>query len=233
MQKSRRSKLSWKRLGSELRDLDRWGDFDASRLRESPDVEQAYKWKWVGEHPVNLMVNGAVPHDHFETYVPTLVRALSEMTGAVDLEFVARSLTRKGLTVAVPALLKLFSNKELIKEQRSLWAVGNAIYTIEPRDHLEECLQICRDRRLGESRHLLIVHLSRFKRSEEVFQTLLTLLDDESVRGPALEALKRFGDVRAIPAIKRTPVRDGDDGIYERHQKKMALKKLTEKKSLR
>ena len=56
------------------------------------------------------------------------------------------------------------------------------------------------------------------------------LLDDESVRGPTLEALKRYGDIRAIPAIERTPVKDGDDGIYERHQKMMGLKKLNEKK---
>jgi HEAT repeat protein len=222
--------LSWKQLGRELLALDRWGDFDTSSLQASTDAAQAYKWKWAGEHPVNLMVNGAVPLDHFETYVPTLVRALGEMTGPVDLEFVARSLTRKGLTVAVPALLKLFSNEELINEPTSLWAVGNAIYTIQPRDHVDECLHICRNAGLGESRHKLIVHLSRFKKSEEVFQTLLALLDDESVRGAALEALKRFGDVRAIPAIKRTPVRKGDDGIYERHQKQMALKKLTEKK---
>ena len=46
----------------------------------------------------------------------------------------------------------------------------------------------------------------------------------------ALEALKRYGDIRAIPAIDRTPVRDGDEGIYERHQKMVGLKKLNEKK---
>ena len=102
-----------------------------------------------------------------------------------------------------------------------LWAVGNVIYTISPRDHLDECILICRDSRLDYSRsRLIVLHLSRFKKSKEVFQTLRHLLEDESVGGAALEALKRYGDVRAIPAIERTPVREGDVGTYETHQKR-------------
>ena len=127
--------------------------------------------------------------------------------------------------------MSLFTDNDLIHVHKFLWAVGNAIYTIAPRDHLDDCIAICKDRRLGSSRHKLIVHLSRFRKSEEVFQTLLSLLDDESVRGAALEAMKRYGDIRAIPAIERTPVKDGDEGTYERHQKIMGLKKLNEKKN--
>jgi HEAT repeat protein len=163
--------------------------------------------------------------------VPTLLCALDELTVNSGLEMVVRALTRKGMTVATPRLLKLFSDESLYQEQKCLWTVGNAIYAIEPRDHLDECIRICRDHRLGPSRHRLIVHLSRFKKSEDVFQALLSLLDDESVRGAALEALKRYGDVRAIPAIEQTPVGDGREGTYEAHQKTKALKKLNEKRN--
>jgi HEAT repeat protein len=61
-----------------------------------------------------------------------------------------------------------------------------------------------------------------------VFQTLLSLLADESVRGSALEALWRYGDARALPAIERTPVREDD---YEAKAKSTALRKLNRKRN--
>ena len=210
---------AWERLGDELRALDRWGDFGAGKTRTTS----------TGLHPASIMFNGGVPLEHFPVYVPALLRALDELTGSGELETVVRVVTKKGLKGVTGKLVDLFTREDLVHEHNLLWAAGNAIYHIAPRDYLNECLRICRNRRLGYSRQRLIVHLSRFKKSEEVFQTLLSLLEDESVRGAALEALKRYGDVRALPAIQRTPVRGGDEGVYEAHQKMMALKKLSEK----
>jgi hypothetical protein len=224
---------AWEKLADDLLAQDRWGDFDVARTQETPTDPRSWIWRHIDPHPVSILVNRGVPLDHFEAYVQTLVRALDEVTADLGLEMVVRALTKKGMTPATEKLLKLYSNEDLVGYRGLLSAVGNAIYTIAPRNHLDECICICRDRRLGSSRHKLVVHLSRFNKSEEVFQTLLSLLDDESVRGPALEALKRYGDIRAIPAIERTPVRDPDEphGTYETHQKKMALKKLREKKN--
>ncbi|NQT12625.1 MAG: HEAT repeat domain-containing protein [Planctomycetes bacterium] len=231
----------WEKLADDLLAQDRWGDFDVARTQETPTGPPSRIWRQavlseflsIDPHPVDVLVNSGVPPDHFEAYVPCLVRALDEVTADMGLEMVVRALTKKGTTVATEKLLRLYANEELVAYPGLLWAVGNAICTIAPCDHWDECICICRNRRLGRSRHMLVVHLSRFKKSEEVFQTLLSLLDDESVRGPALEALKRFGDIRAIPAIERTPVRGPDEpyGNYETHQKMMALKKLSEKKN--
>ena len=227
------ARSAWEKLADDLLAEDRWGDFDVARTQETPTNPRSWIWRHIDPHPVNILVNSGVPVDHFEAYVPTLVRALDEVTADLGLEMVVRALTKKGTTAATKKLLKLYANEDLVRYRGLLWAVGNAVYTIAPRDHLDECICICKNHRLGRSRHMLVVHLSRFKKSEEVFQALLSLLDDESVRGPALEALKRYGDIRAIPAIERTAVRDPEEpyGNYETHQKEMALKKLGEKKN--
>ncbi len=225
---------AWEKLGDDLHSLDHWGDFRAAKTRFVKGDPQTWKWKSIEQHPVNIMVNAGVSSEHFQTYVPRLLHALEESkSDSGYLEMVVRALTKKGLSAATEKLLQLFSEESFLQDLGLLWVVGNAIYTIEPRDHLDECLRICQNRKLGGSRQRLIVHLSRFKKSEEVFLTLLSLLEEGEVeiRGAAFEALKRFGDVRAIRAIERTPVRDGDDFIYESHQKVMALKKLNEKKN--
>lgn len=225
---------AWDKLGNDLLALDRWGDFDASRTQFVTTDPATWKWRSIDPHPVNILVNAGVPLEHFNSYVPRLLLALDELkeNSGFGLEMVVRSLTKKKLTAATTKLISLLTDESLVSQHGLLWAAGNAIYEIEPRDHLDKCLQICRDRRLGHARHRVIVHLSRFKKSEEVFQTLLSLLDEEDqmIRGAAFEALKRFGDVRAIPAIEHTPVRDGDDFTYETHQRMTALKKLREKK---
>jgi len=215
--------MTWEELGEELLTFDKWGHFATARSQLS-----AMPWSGMPPHPVNLMVNFDVP---VENYVPILIRAINELGRPSGLEGVVRALTKKNLNAAVEPLLGLFDDYTYTDDESLLWAVGNAVYTIAPREHLEACLRICGDSGFGMSRQHLIVHLSRFKKSEKVYEILISLLEDETVRGPALEALKRFGDIRAIPAIEGTPVREGDDFLYEQHQKKMALKKLNEKKA--
>lgn len=225
------NRSAWKALGEELFALDRWGDFDPARREFDAADPKTWLWRHADPHPVNILVNSGIPPDHFEIYAPALTKGLKTLRDEAGLEMVVRALSRKGLTAAVGEILGLFSSESLVREQNCLWAAGNAIYAIAPKDHLEECLAVCRDPRVGSARQKLIVHLSRFKKSPEVFETLVSLLEDETARGPAMEALKKLGDPRAIPAIERTPVREGEEGIYETHQKAMALKTLAAKKS--
>lgn len=221
----------WAKLGDQLLALDQWEDFGPARTKVRRADPKSWIWDSIEPHPVNIIVNAGVPAEHFPTYVPALLQALDDMADGLGyVEMIVRALTKKGLVAAVPKLLALYQRDPPVQDSGCLWAVGNAIYTIEPRDHLAECLAICRNSRLGMSRERLIVHLSRFKKSDEVYRTLISLLGDETVRGAPFEALKRLGDIRAIGPIERTPVRDGDDGIYETHQKMMALKKLGEKR---
>lgn len=223
------SRSAWSALGDELFALDRWGDFDPAKRQFDAADPKTWLWRHADPHPVNILVNSDIPPDHVEFYAPALIGGLNTLRDEAGLEMVVRALTRKGLTAAVGPILKLFSLPSLLREQNCLWAAGNAIYWIAPKDHLEESLRICRDRRVGAARQRLIVHLCRFKKSPDVFDTLITLLEDETARGAAMESLRRFGDPRALPAIERTPVREGEEGIYETHQKERALKTLAAK----
>jgi len=216
------------KLCSELLVLDCWGDF-------SP---QTYQARWTPKHnpdSLDVLSNVGVPADHFPTYLPVLLNALDEPTPDTvgSIVWILCIQGKKGMQGATWKLIKLFFNEEFEENKHLLRDAARAINKIAPRDYLEECISICLEPRFGDARSDLIRHLSRFKKSEKAFQALLLLLEETPpfvfVRGAALEALKRLGDVRAIPAIERTRVRSGSDGIYESHQKMMALKKLYEK----
>src|SRR5260221_381686 len=119
------------------------------------------------------MVNGNVAA---ERYQDVLLRALDELSHPNELEMVVRALTRKEISAATERLLRFFGDYAYELHPHLLWAVGNALHTIAPRGHLHEFIRICRDRRFAFGRGQLVLHLSRFKQSEEVFQTLLSLL---------------------------------------------------------
>lgn len=209
----------WKQLNADLRAADVDGQIpERMTWGDSIDEESA-------THAANMLLNSAVPREPFDEIV---VDYLDNPLNTIGLEIAVRLLTRKGTSAEVPNLLCLYQQvPESKSEQSTLWAVGNAVYTIAPKSHLDEMLEITRNEKLGHSRHQLIVHLSRFKNDEAVYTSLLGLLKDSTVLGPALEALKRFGDPRAIAAIESTEVDEED--TYPAHQKRMALKKLNEK----
>ncbi|MCA9078342.1 MAG: hypothetical protein KDA93_25160, partial [Planctomycetaceae bacterium] len=119
----------WDKLAEDLRFQDQWGDFD--RAQSHPN---ALKWPEIGDHPVTLVVNGCVSTEHFAEYVPILVQALDELDESAQLGMVASALCRKGLTEATSRLLNQYQDHEQFEDKRFLWSVGNAIYTIAPRD---------------------------------------------------------------------------------------------------
>jgi hypothetical protein len=209
-----RHSVAWVSLGEELRARDCHGDFTVP-----------LSWPGMEDHPVNHIVNAGI---HSAPYAGILIRYLDSAMDDGEMNMVVRSLTQKGITGATDRLLRFFGDEAKDHDLYLLWAVGNALHTMAPRDHLQEIIAICRNRALGFSRGQLIIHLSRFKKTEEVFQTLLSLLDDESIRGQVLEALWRYGDVRAIAAIEATPTREG---FYEVKAKNTALRRLNRKSS--
>jgi hypothetical protein len=194
---------AWTSLATELRAHDQLAHF-ASSL----------------DHPVNTLVNGSFSA---KPYQEILIRSLDWPMETRELEMVVRALTEKGMTTATDRLLMFFKDNAKRQASGLLWAVGNALHTIAPHDHLTEVLTICQNCEWGRARQMLVLHLSRFKNTEQVFQTLISLLQDESVKGHALEALWRYGDSRAIPAIEATPVQVG---LYEANAKNTALKRL-------
>jgi hypothetical protein len=193
----------WTSLEEELRARDSSGDFTRT-----------------SNHPVNLLVNGGISA---KPYQDILISYLDSGLSPNELEMVVRALSQKGLRRATGRLLAFFEDANFKTSPGLLWAVGNAVYAIADREHVDQMIMTCRRHDLGCARQMLVLHLSRFKNTEEVFQTLVSLLPDESVRGHVLEALWRYGDPRAIPAIEATVVQAG---LFEAKAKQTALKRL-------
>jgi hypothetical protein len=203
-------KSVWTSLEEELRARDSSGDF----AHNSGD-------------PVDLLVNGGISA---KPYQDILISYLDSALPPNELQMVIRALSEKGVVQATGRLLCFFEDARFKAYPSLLWAVGNAVHAIAGQNHLRKVLAVCRRDDLGGARQMLVLHLARFKDTDEVFQVLISLLDDETVRGHALEALWRYGDTRALSVIGVTPVRDG---LYEAKAKATALRRLQRKLDLR
>ena len=170
--------------------------------------------------PMDTLVNTKTSS---HPYQGILIDYLHKLSGN-ELEMVVRALTEKKNKKAAPYLLKIFQRRDELSEH-NLWAVGNALYTIDDKNLYSEILDLCRDKSLGNGRARLIGVLSRI-RTEESFNILVESLSDQVVRGDVIEALGRFGDPRAIPFIESLTLNKQE---YEFKAKNTALKRLKEK----
>jgi hypothetical protein len=168
--------------------------------------------------PLEAIVNGFVSG---KPYVDILLEHLPLEDNHTK-EFIVRALTWNGNRKAALPLINLFYLDPPMLESE-LWAVGNALSVIGDASHLQQLLKICSDRSLASSRQMLFSLIARSK-SEEVYQTLIVSLNDNEVKGHVLEALREFGDKRALPIIENITV---EKGKYEERAKKSAIKKLS------
>lgn len=169
--------------------------------------------------PIDSFVSGGVSA---KPYIDIILKHANEMD-LYGKSWIARVVTEKGFKEAVPFLLSIFH--EWNGEQGDLWAVGNALYVINDKASYPAVLEICKNKKYGGARKMLMGTLARMK-TPEAFQTLVGCLDDSDVRGHAIEALGRFGDVKAIPILEATEV---EKGLYEFKAKNTALRRLRRK----
>lgn len=80
------------------------------------------------------------------------------------------------------------------------WAIGNSLYVVATKEHLDQLLTIALDESHGTTRDEIVRSLARFKKDPRVTPTLLRLLYDDDVVIEALEALRR---IKAEGARKR------------------------------
>jgi hypothetical protein len=160
-------------------------------------------------------------------YAQILLKYATELTVANEIEFVARCMMqRTGFDEAVPWLLSLFEGYPKNGLQHvHLWLVGHAIYTIDCQEYYPKVIAICRNKKYGSARKILMGTLARVK-TDEAFKVLIACLDDPSVRAHAIEGLGRFGRVDAIPILEQLTVQKG---LYEFKAKATALRRLYRK----
>jgi HEAT repeat protein len=103
------------------------------------------------------------------------------------------------------------------------WAIGNTLEIIAKEDILSDMIRIAVNQSHGKSREMVVLGLSKFK-SDNVYDTLVGLLDDPIISGHAIIALRKFGDPRAISEIKK---KLDDPKPWIRAEARKAIKKLT------
>ena len=103
--------------------------------------------------------------------------------------------------------------------------MGNALYVIDDKASYQDILKICQDKTKGIARQMLMGTLARMK-SDEAYKVLVDSLNDQTIRGHAIEALGRFGNTKAIQTLETLEVKKG---LFEYRARITALKRLKRK----
>ncbi|HEV7488153.1 MAG TPA: hypothetical protein VGQ65_20965 [Thermoanaerobaculia bacterium] len=134
-------------------------------------------------------------------------------------EAIARALTQKNFTNALPALLRRFERAR--EEYGTGWVIGNAIACQPWPKHLwETILSLAADPKFGRNRQMLVWCLHQIK-LPAVEPTLIKLVDDQNVGAHALIALRRGGSIESWKTL-RTVDPTGRSVLFKRELKKIA-----------
>ena len=168
--------------------------------------------------PVEVLVNtshSALPYEDL------LLDGLPTLRGN-ELQMVVRALSERGMKRAGPELAQLMAAEEHRAEAGLLWAIGNALNTINDRRTYGAVLALCADRRLGMARQMLFSMLPKI-RTDEAFRCAIAGVDDPTVRGHAIEAVGRFGRPDALPVLQALKTQPG---LYEHKARATAIRRL-------
>lgn len=125
----------------------------------------------------------------------------------------------KGLEEVVPMLIEDFIKS---KSQFERWEIGDRLYQICSKKHIEQYLSIIANSKYGSSRQMVILLFGKIK-EEQAIPILIDLLDDEEVQLHALTALGNYKKEELRPYFERFL---NSKRTVMRNQAKKALDKL-------
>jgi hypothetical protein len=136
--------------------------------------------------------------------LPSIISWLPRVKLCGVREMLVRSLaTPKYWRIVAPALLDGFV-APWADDGTVRWAVGNSIETIANDNLFEGVADLLVDKRFGEDRTMLALAMGKMKkRRADAIQVLLPLLDDPTIEGHVLSALKKLKAVEAEPYLER------------------------------
>ena len=83
------------------------------------------------------------------------------------------------------------------------WAIGNALSTVTTPAHVDELLELARDRRHGAGRGMVVERLGRISGDRRVEETLMRLIDDPDVAFQAMGGIRRrLGPTKAAKLLE-------------------------------
>jgi HEAT repeat protein len=135
--------------------------------------------------------------------IPILIGALAQDYDERTLEEVVRALSVPwAKPTAIPPLVRAFRKVKGSDELGLRWTIGNALEVTWDDSAFEDLVTLACDRSLGRSREMIVLGLGRSKRAE-AGAVLIELLDDPSVNGHAVKALRKLKVAAAQPGLER------------------------------
>lgn len=175
------------------------------------------------EGAISILVNTRIDP---RPYADILLKYTAKLKVANEIEMVARCMScSKGFQRAIPWLLSLFEGYPDNGLEGQLWAVANAIYTIDDKNSYPDVIAICRMKKYTTARQPLMGTLARAK-TDLAYDVLIESLHDGTLRAHAIEAIGRFGRSDAIAVLESLDVQKG---LYEFKAKETALRRLRRK----
>jgi len=102
------------------------------------------------------------------------------------------------------------------------WAIGNALSIVEVKGFEAQIIELCRNKKYGAARQMLVLGLGRF-RSSEAEQTAVELLNDRQVQLHAIDALAKMKSKRALFDLEKLLT---DDRAAIRKEARKAITKI-------
>lgn len=136
--------------------------------------------------------------------VPVLLDVLPNVTRPAVKEAIVRSLsTAYARPYAARALLDEFRKTSNADQPTLKWAIGNALSTVTTHAHVDELLELARDRRHGAGRGMVVERLGRISGNPRVEKTLMKLIDDPDVAFQAMGGIRRrLGPAKAAELLE-------------------------------
>lgn len=136
--------------------------------------------------------------------VPVLLEVLHKVNREAVKEAVVRSLgTPYARPYAARALLDEFRKTSDADQPALKWAIGNALSTVTTPAHVDELLELARDRRHGAGRGMVVERLGRISGDRRVEETLMRLIDDPDVAFQAMGGIRRrLGPTKAAKLLE-------------------------------
>lgn len=137
---------------------------------------------------------------NYQNAIPVLTQWLSRATEPDNLDSLAKALHHPvARKLALKPLIDLFTDtNHPLDDKHWRWSVGDAIGTLWDDRYFDDLSSIVTDRRYGAERQMIVEGMGRSKHPAAV-DVLISVLDDPSVEGHALSALRRLRTERARP----------------------------------
>lgn len=173
----------------------------------------------------------------FERAAPILVEWLPRVGDPRVKEAMVRSLAgqRGARGEGTRRLIAEFRRPDYADDVSLRWAIGNTVATLAGPADADAIIEILQDRSAGMARQMLCDALSRTKDPRRV-TVLIDLIDDDTVAGHAISALRRIGrgslpePERARPMLEALLVRSSTTA-FARRQARAALKTAAQRRS--